>query len=269
MPTYCFSSLPFCFLPFRYTNFVVEGWSCKSTLFFYKQIKKSTLCCKDSCSWPDGFHDPCNCMGVQSVLSSTSERQMKELRFRFSLKIWNYHTKFQNQEIDLGSHGNFKRRVVAFYLLFGHTYSMGSNQLFLLSWNYSDRTFCCCCRNSYHYTHLPHLSLKTPVFGRNLALTARFQILSNSGNQAPESPGWALCMKAILEPSLSHPSGCEQLSQAAALTESGHLRQKGAFAPDPHSMLAIIVLLLNWFHLPQKSTACKRSCKNHCVVLRI
>lgn len=90
---------------------------CKSTLCFYKQVKKSTLCCKGSCSWSDGFNDPCNCIGAQNVLSSTSERQMKELRFRFSRKIWNYHSKLQNQEIGLESHGNFKRRVVGFLFI--------------------------------------------------------------------------------------------------------------------------------------------------------
>lgn len=98
--------------------------------------------------------------------------------------------------------GILKDEWLAFYLLFGHTYSMGSNELFLLSWNYSERTFCCC-RNSCHCTHLPRLSLQSqiPVFTRNLPLTTGFQIHSISGNQAPKSRGWALCVKAILEPS--------------------------------------------------------------------
>lgn len=34
-------------------------------LSFYRQIKESTLCCKERCSWADAFSDPSNCMGAQ------------------------------------------------------------------------------------------------------------------------------------------------------------------------------------------------------------
>lgn len=108
------------------------------------------------------------------------------------------------------------------------------HQLFLASWNYSERTFCCC-RNSCHYTHLLYLSLQyqTPVFTRNLPFTSslpgfRYPVLQATNHLE------VLGEHCVWKPSSSHPSGCQQLSLAALLGESGHLRHKGPF-PQIHS----------------------------------
>lgn len=165
----------------------------------------------------------------------------------------------------------FKEEWLSFYLLFGHTYSMQSNQLFLVFWNYSERTFCCC-RNSCiaHTCLIFHFSIKL------LFSLGTYHLLP--GFRYPEFQATkhvkVLGERCVWKPSLSHPSGCEQLSLAAPLTGSGNLRQKGAFSTvNPQSMFvwgfAIIALQLNWLHLPLKSMACKRSRKNHCVALRI
>lgn len=95
----------------------------------------------------------------------------------------------------------------------------------------------CCCRNSCHYTHLPHLSLwcQIPVFTRNLPVywqPTSIQVPGIPGNKPPGNPGlvstaYGSRPQAILKPSSSHPPDYERWtpSLTSLIASSSHRKQ--------------------------------------------
>lgn len=175
---------------------------------------------------------------AQSVLSSTSERQMKELRFRFSLMSWSYQSKLQNQEIGLGSHGNFKRRGVwvFIYYLDKHTPCKAT------SFSWSPEIIL---QGPLAAVEIPiiahtclifHFSIKLLFSPETCQLPPGFRY---PAFQAPESPGWALGVEVILEPSFCLSSSHWQLlSQKVGIW--------GRKGPFPQIQITDFVIVCNY-----------------------